>query len=268
MIRATESITAAQDVERRIPAHVEAFIQPHKPEIDVLKYYRCDELIVVYMALPPRGFDPSVDRALTEMCGPAFAQYPTDQSALTSPIPPPVAPPGSGAAPIGPPTTTRELIEPAQLIFIGEVGPVVQRRTYSGYGSNGQLLDGFNEAGTPVPQAPITDFEVKVERAIRDDGTIASGRPIILRMSGDATPEMKAITRNTDYPFSYTGDRYIFLLTRNPDGTTYSFYHGPWSRLLIDGDILRASNGTQDLLKLDGSEAPISLDDFIQRVNQ
>lgn len=260
-------------MERRIPAHVEAFIKPYKPEIDALKYYRCNELIVVYLALPPRGFDPSVDQALTETCGPAFAHYPTDPSVLTSLIPSPAAPLGSGApssgtAPIGPPTTTRDLIAPAQLIVIGEVGPIVQRRTYSGYGSQGKLLDGFNEAGTPVPQVPFTDFEVKMERVIRDDGTIASGKPVILRMSGDATPEMQAITRNSDYPFSYTGDRHLFLLTRNPDGTTYSFPHGPWSRLLIDGDILRASNGTQDVLKLDGSEAPIRLDDFIERVKR
>ncbi|MCL6511328.1 MAG: hypothetical protein K6U78_11620 [Anaerolineae bacterium] len=260
-------------MEHRIPAHVEAFIRPYKPEIDALKYYRCDKLIVVYMALPPRGFDPSVDQALTETCGPAFAHYPTDPSVLTSPIPSPAAPlgfgaPSSGAAPIGPPTTTRDLIAPAQLIVIGEVGPVIQRRTYSGYSSNGQLLDGFNETGMPVPQVPITDFEVKVERVIKDDGTIASGKPIILRMSGNATPEMKATTRNSDYPFSYTGDRHLFLLTRNPDGTTYSFYYGPWSRLLIDSDILRVSNGSQDLLKLDGSDVPIRLDDFIRRVNE
>ena len=161
-----------------------------------------------------------------------------------------------------------ELVAPAQLIFIGEVGPVVQRRTYSGYDPQGELLDGFNEAGTPVPRAPITDFEVKVERVIRGDGTIGSGKPVILRMSGDATPEMKEITRNSDYPFSYTGDRYLFLLTRNPDRATYGFYHGPWSRLLIDGDTLRISNGSQDALKLDGSDAPISLEDFIRRVNE
>lgn len=166
------------------------------------------------------------------------------------------------------PKTTDELLSKAQLIVIGEVGPVVQRRTFSGYGSNGELWDGFNAVGQSVPQVPFTDFEVKVERVLRDDGSIASGKPIVLRMAGDATLEMKVITRNTNYPFTYTGDRHLFLLTRNPDKTTYGFYYGPWSRLLVDGDALRISDDTQQLLKLDGNDAAINLEAFIQLIGK
>ncbi|MCL6511326.1 MAG: hypothetical protein K6U78_11610 [Anaerolineae bacterium] len=160
------------------------------------------------------------------------------------------------------------MLSKTQLIVIGEVGPVVQRRTFSGYGPNGELWDGFDAVGRPVPQVPFTDFEVKVERVLRDDGSIANAKPIILRMAGDATPEMKAITQNTNYPFTYTGDRYLFLLTLNPDKTTYGFYYGPWSRLLIDGGTLRVSDGTQQLLKLDGSDAAISLEALTQRIGK
>jgi hypothetical protein len=175
----------------------------------------------------------------------------------------------SAAAAVPPPKTLAELASKAELVFVGEVGPVVQRRTYSGYGPKGELLDGFDANGNPVPKVPITDFELKVEQVVKDDGAIASGKPIILRMGGDATPEMKQITANGEYPFSFTGDRHLFLLTRNPDGQTYGFYYGPWSRLLIDGNNnLRVSNGSQELLKLDGSDAPISLDEFIRRVKR
>lgn len=169
---------------------------------------------------------------------------------------------------VAPPKTTDELLSKAQLIVVGEVGPVVQRRTFSGYGPNGEFLDGLNTVGQPVPQVPFTDFEVKVERVLRDDGSIASGKPIVLRMAGDATPEMKAITQNTHYPFSYTGDRHLFLLTLNPDKTTYGFYYGPWSRLLVDGSTLRVSDDTQQLLKLDGSDAAISLEALTQRIGK
>lgn len=81
-------------------------------------------------------------------------------------------------------------------------------------------LDRFDANGNPVPKVPITDFELKVEQVVKDDGAIVSGKPIILRMGGDATPEMKQITANGEYPFSFTGDRHLFLLSRNPDGVT------------------------------------------------
>lgn len=173
----------------------------------------------------------------------------------------------SADAAVPPPKTLEELAGKADLVFVGEVGSVVQRRTYSGYGPKGELLDGFDVNGTPVPTAPITDFELKVEQVVKDDGAIASGKPIILRMGGDATPEMKRLTASGEYPFSFTGDRHLFLLTRNPDGQTYGFYYGPWSRLVIDeNNNLRISNGSQELPKLDGSNAAISLDEFVRRV--
>lgn len=101
------------------------------------------------------------------------------------------------------PKTSAELINKAQLIFIGKIGPVVQHRTFSGYGPKGELLDGVDTAGHPAPKVPITDFTLKVEQVIKDDGSIAGGKPIILRMGGDATPEMKNLTLKSDYPFSY-----------------------------------------------------------------
>jgi putative hemolysin len=162
-------------------------------------------------------------------------------------------------------STLQALTSKAELIFVGEVGQVIQRRTYSGYGAKGELLDGLDVHGNPVPQVPITDFEVKVEQVIKDDGAIAGGKPIILRMGGDATPEMKQVTAKTDYPFSFTGDRYLFLLSRNPDGVTYGFYYGPWSRLLVDGNTLRVSDGTQQILKLQDSDAAITYDQLVQQ---
>ena len=166
------------------------------------------------------------------------------------------------------PRTTEELVSKAQLIFIGEVGPVVQHRTFSGYGPNGELLDGVDIAGNPAPTVPITDFEIKVEQVLKDDGTIAGGKPVILRMGGDATVETKNLTLKTDYPFSFTGDRHLFLLTRQPDGVTYGFQYGPWSRLLIDGDVLRISNREQQLLKFDDRNSPLGLTEFMAIIKE
>lgn len=166
------------------------------------------------------------------------------------------------------PTTSHELLNRASLIFIGEVGPVAQQRNFAGYGLKGEMLDGA-KTGNPAANVPYTDFELKVERVIKDDGSIADGKPIILRMAGEATPETKRLTATTDYPFSYTGDRYLFLLAHEPDEIAYGFYYGPWSRLIIDSNnLLYVSNGMQQLLKLDGSEATITLDDFIARIGR
>lgn len=76
------------------------------------------------------------------------------------------------------------------------------------------------------------------------------------------------LTAGAEYPMSYTGDRHLFLLTLNPDDITYGLYYGPSSRLIIDGDVLRVSDGSQRPLVLDGSEKAITLESFIQNVEQ
>ncbi len=165
------------------------------------------------------------------------------------------------------PDSFAALIGPARLIFVGEVGEVIQHRSFAGYGPGGELLDGINDSGVPSPTVPFTDFAVKIERIVRDDGSIASGKRIVLRMHGDATAETKKLTQGSDYPFSYTGDRYLFLLSPNPDGT-YGFYYGPWSRLIIVGSTLHVSDAAQEPFKPVGSDVAISLEEFIQQVNQ
>ncbi|NJM39940.1 MAG: hypothetical protein HC853_03755, partial [Anaerolineae bacterium] len=148
-----------------------------------------------------------------------------------------------------------------------EVGPVVERRRFAGYGPKGELLDGA-KSGNPDANVPYTDFELKVERIIKDDGSVASDKPIILRMAGEATPETKRLTASSSYPFSYTGDRYLFLLTHEPDGIAYGFNYGPWSRLIVDDkNLLRISDNYQQFLKLNGI-SPITLEAFIALISK
>lgn len=173
----------------------------------------------------------------------------------------------SMAARVGPPQTLDDLLSKAPLILIGEVGPVVQYLDFAVYGNDGQLLErGKDPAGNLMPEAPATDFSLLVEEVLRDDGTIASGETIILRMPGHATEELKQLTAQIDYPFSFTGDRHLFLLTPNPDGASYGFYYGPWGRLILDDEMLRVSDGQQQPLTFTDQPAPITLDDFKQGV--
>lgn len=158
-----------------------------------------------------------------------------------------------------PPRTLGDLARNSPLIFIGTVGPVDQYTTFCGYGEDGKTSLPCSEgAGVPA-----TDYTLQVEEVVRDDGTIAGGKPIILRMPGHITEDMKEATAGIDFPFSYPGERRLFLLSPSPDGENYSFRDGPWSRLIIDGDILRISNATEDPLQFQGDVEPITLEAFI-----
>ncbi len=198
---------------------------------------------------------------------------PPGASAPLSPLPTPIggfgSPLGSGFAGFAPPPSLDELVDNASLIFIGTVGPVKQYlEVYGYYGEDGQLeFPGTDDQGTALPGWPVTDFILQVEEVIRDDGTIARGEPIVLRWLGHATERLKQASQEGEYPVSYTGDRYLFVLTPNPDGQSYGFYYGPWSRLIVDGDIQRVSNGAQQLLQFGDRGQSVTLEEFIQAVN-
>lgn len=165
------------------------------------------------------------------------------------------------------PVTAQDIINKAEVIVIGEVGPVIQRRSFSGYGKAGELLDGLTVDGNPHPNFQFTDFEVKIEKVLKDNGSVASGKSVILRMLGDASLQTKKATLESEYPLSFTGDRHLFILSHNPD-ETYGFYYGPWSRLIIDGKTLRVSNGVQEVLAFGDKKSAIELDEFLQLISK
>jgi hypothetical protein len=148
----------------------------------------------------------------------------------------------SGFPDYDPPPSLQILIENAPLILIGEVGQVERYTGKLGYGEDGQIVTPTPGTDLAPPSVvrmyPATDFRIEVEQVLRDDGTIAADKPVILRVLGHVTEELKQSTQEGLYPVTYTGDHYLFLLTPYPDGQTYGFYYGPWSRLIIDGDII------------------------------
>jgi hypothetical protein len=122
---------------------------------------------------------------------------PPGASAPLSPVPMPKGafgpPMGADFAGFAPPPSLDALVEQATLIFTGTVGPIEQYlETVGVYGADNQLaLSGMDAEGTPLPGYPVTDFLLQVENVIRDDGTIAAGEPIILRVEGHVSEELK-----------------------------------------------------------------------------
>src|SRR5690606_26710084 len=161
------------------------------------------------------------------------------------------------------PNSLQEMVDRASLIVIGAVGEVVEQYNLEGVGQNGRPMGAAY--GLAPARSVAADFRLNVDDVIRDDGAVAAGAPIVVRVPGVIDEFSHAISQESYYPFIYTGERYLFLLTRNPDGT-YGLYHSLWSRLLVDGDILRVSNGSKEPLQFEENEGPVTLEAFIQVV--
>lgn len=200
---------------------------------------------------------------LTQCANPSFL---TDNSSVTS----------GGAAVAVAPQSLHDLLSAASLIVIGEVGPVERYIDFAVYGDDGQLVTErpvVDEQGTRQGDIPATEFAIKVERVLRDDGRVASGEPVLLREAGMVTEEVIQMVRNYDalntilYPPTWTGDRRLFLLSPQPDGKAYGFRYGPQSRLVIDGELLRLTDGAQSPLQIGDSKAPVTLAEVETAVN-
>ena len=134
------------------------------------------------------------------------------------------------------PETMDDLIGDADIIAVGRVGEIDREVAEGGF--NGAV----DKEGNPVSETlvPHTYFELELEQVIRDDGTIASGETVLLRMEGGAQEGPVEISPGRfidferNYPMPTTGQRRLFVLTRNPND---SYASGGASGLLeIDGD--------------------------------
>ncbi len=175
-----------------------------------------------------------------------------------SPVPLPSAEGGPALAGVFP-SSLEDMVSHTELIFIGTVGAVDRYLDFAGYGEDG-LPQKAGEAGGP-PSMPTTDFRLEVEQALHDDGRIAGGEPIILRMVGLGQRDNEALDTLGK---GFLGRRFLFVLAPNPDGRSYGPYYGAISLLNIDDDgKLLVNDGIGTPLRLPGNAEPITLEKFI-----
>ena len=143
------------------------------------------------------------------------------------------------------PQSMDELIGDADIIAVGRVGRVVREVAEGGFRTP------VDREGNPVNETlvPHTYFELELEQVIRDDGTIAQGETVLLRMEGGAQEgpmeigQGKFMEFERDYPMPTTGQRRLFVLVRNPNDSYSSV--GVRGLLDIGGDDVRFA--TDDL---------------------
>lgn len=157
-----------------------------------------------------------------------------------------------------PPQTIEELTQSADVIAIGTIGPTVNEGALLGYDQDGKIIS----SGT-ADDWPFVDIQVRVEQALKDDGTIRLGNPLTLRMPDSRTQNNQVAESDPALPMAQEGDRYLLFLTQNPDHQTYGLLYAGYSRLLIDGRVVTASDRDRTPRIFGGTFTPA---DFVARV--
>lgn len=153
------------------------------------------------------------------------------------------------------PRSVEELLGGAQVVVVGTIASVMGEKWIGGYEEDGKAAP-VDEGGIPV-----TDYELQVESTLIGDATLTKEGSLVLRMFGHLSDANAVITPNA-FTLPNPGDRMLFALGRNPDGTYGS---GPEGLLKVDGEKVEFIDGVpfaaevspeQFLLDIDGAIRP------------
>ena len=132
------------------------------------------------------------------------------------------------------PNSVEELVTRADIIVLGTITSVIDEKLIGPYDEDGSPLPAGEEGGLP-----FTDYDVEIESVFKGDGTVTDGVTLVLRMFGHLSNSNAIITSNV-FPLPNPGDRLLFALGENPDGTYGS---GPEGLLNVDGEKVVYADG-------------------------
>ena len=158
-------------------------------------------------------------------------------------------PPLSSASMLPYPNGVEQLVARADVIVLGTISSVLEEKQIGPY-VDGKPLPAGEEGGMPV-----TDYEVQVETALAGNAAVADGDTIVLRMFGQLSSQGAAIT-SVVFQLPNQGDRLMFALGRNPDGT---YGTGPQGLLDVSGETVAFADGVP-------FEPGMSLDQLMQDI--
>ena len=160
-----------------------------------------------------------------------------------------------------PPETMAEWAKGANIIVQAQVVRVVRDGYSAGYDPKTgvhlwreapKTATGVAGGPTPIPAAvyPVTDFEIKPVTVFRDDGHIASGKPLTLSVLGRLnSPD----TDQTAMP--QIGQTYLFVLNLNLDKETYGMPRA-CGQLIVGTTSLQCPGKGQQLLPFMKGQTP------------
>jgi hypothetical protein len=154
------------------------------------------------------------------------------------------------------PTNLSTMVAVSDIIVKAEVGPTAYQTVFAGYNAQGTLIAPVTQTpasglatAMPAYKMPLTDFTINdIVQTLRDcDSVVATPGAVKVRMLGNPPSGANAIATDSasDYPIGQENDQRLFFLSKNPDNTTYGLYHGPCSRLTLDGDEVTCSDGSR-----------------------
>ena len=148
------------------------------------------------------------------------------------------------------PRSVDELVMRSDVVVVGIITAVLQEMRIGPYGEDGAAVPGDEEGGIPV-----TDYEVRVETVLKGDDAVAGGDTLVLRMFGHLSDRDSIITPNL-FTLPNPGDRLLFALGRNPDGTYGS---GPEGLLDVGGENVVYADGVPFAIE-------VSPERFVQQI--
>lgn len=155
------------------------------------------------------------------------------------------------------PSSMAEFLSKADAIVIGTVGKSFREVMEGPYNA-----DSYQDPrDVPSPELPFTYYEVQIEEIILNDGTIIVDKPLSLRVSSHPG-SLEAEKGEWEMP--HPGERYLFVMRRNPDGQSYGT-NGGWGMLHIDEPVIRFANREQPLVTFADKQSP---QDFIEELKK
>jgi hypothetical protein len=173
-----------------------------------------------------------------------------------------------------------ELVEQSNVIVVGKIGPVINEGSFFGYDGSGGLITSLPQTSNdepPLLAAKFVDYEVKIQQVLKDDGSLNTGKKLVLRIpdigsdADDPEQEIVVSDPNPNRPKLKSSrrpvadfQRRIFILKQNPDKQTYGPYFFSQGLLMIDGLKVTKSNGKRSGIKFGNSDP----NGFIQELKQ
>ena len=132
------------------------------------------------------------------------------------------------------PESIEVLVRMSHIIVLGTISAVVDEKLIGAYGEDGNPYIPDEESGTPY-----TDYEVRVESVLKNDGDVEDGGTLVLRMFGHLSQQSDVVTLAA-VQLPQPGSHYLLALGRNPDG---AYGSGSEGLIYVDGETVAYADG-------------------------